>query len=409
VGTRFILRRGFGLRPPVGRIPPPPPLITIQVRDHSARGTARAPDGPAINDANHSTFRPARANITTVSSQAAWPFVGNERSIRALQNAVAGAVQHAYLFTGPEQTGRATAARILAQALNCTAETAPCGECAQCRRIASGIHTDVRTVRIEETAQDAAARKSITIEQIREVEASVALNPYEGRTRVVIIDPAEALSDAAQSAFLKTLEEPPAHVVFVLICHHADGVLETIRSRCSRVEFSLVAAAAIEQALLDRGENPYQARLLTRLAAGRPGWALAAAADPASLERRATRLEVARGLPAVSLAERLATAERMSDAFKRDREPTLQTLAEWQAWWRDVLLAQEGAEEGIANIDLLDEARADASLYRRDDVRVFVASLLRTATLLRENVQSRIALDALMLDVPVARVSPAVS
>ncbi len=334
-----------------------------------------------------------------------WSIVGNERAARALQAAVYGGTPgHAYLFLGPEKTGRATVARRLAQTLNCTVVNPPCGECNHCKRIEAGIHSDVVTVGVE-AALDGAARKGISVDQMRDVERMTALNPYEGSTRVVVVDPADEMSDSAQSAFLKTLEEPPPHVVFVLIAANGDRLFETIRSRCARIDFGLVAAAEIETALLARGASADDARLLARLSGGRPGWAIEAARSPQVLVHRRQVLETARSLAQLPLADRMELAEKLSDAFKRDRDATLGQLDEWAGWWRDVLLTQSGAGERVANLDFSAELREDAESYTRVDIAGFLQALIDTRTYLCENVQSRIALEALMLAAPREAVS----
>src|SRR6266540_3802651 len=188
------------------------------------------------------------------------PGIGNARVLGAVQRALAGpSPPHAWLFVGPEGVGKATLARWLAQVVNCEPvvsgpstppETVrPCGVCSQCQRIARGIHADVVTVAIP-PPEDGVQHKDISVDQIRDVERAVALAPFEGRTRVVIIDPAERLSEEAQNAFLKTLEEPPPNAIFVLIATPGDALLPTVRSRCALIEFGLVSTADIEQALL---------------------------------------------------------------------------------------------------------------------------------------------------------------
>jgi DNA polymerase-3 subunit delta' len=328
-----------------------------------------------------------------------WKIAGNERAIRALESAVAsGSPAHAYLFLGPEHTGRATTARRLAQALNCTNDNPPCGECTQCRRIEAGIHSDVFTVSVE--SDEGPARKAISVEQMREVQQAASLNPYEGRTRVVIIDPADEMSESAENAFLKTLEEPPPHVTFVLIASDSEKLLETIRSRCARIDFGLVAAPYIEAALRERGASPDDARLLARLSGGRPGWAIDALTDPRVRERRREVLDTARALARLPVADRMDLAEKLSDAFKRDRDAVLHQLDQWAAWWRDVLLTQSGAADRVANLDRDAELQQDAAAHSRAEVAAFLQAIIETRTYLTENVQSRIALDALMLAAP---------
>jgi DNA polymerase-3 subunit delta' len=209
------------------------------------------------------------------------------------------------------------------------------------------------------------------------------------------------MNDAAQNAFLKTLEEPPPHAVFVLITTDDEGLLPTIRSRCRRVEFRLLPAAEVEAALIGAGVNAERAALLARLSRGRIGWALDAAQDPALLERRGEALEQARSIPELGIGERMRLSEKLSDQFKQGREPVFALLEEWLGWWRDVLLMQAGAEEGIANTDLIAELQEAAARHSRDDVMHFVQATLAAKEHLHANVQSRIALDALLLEAPV--------
>ena len=327
-------------------------------------------------------------------------FIANERAAAAVERSLQREHRpQTYLFVGPERVGRATLACRLAQALNCTGGPSPCGECGACRRIAGGIHADVQTVTLE-VSSEAPQRKAISVEQVRDIERSVALSPFEGRTRVVIIDPADEMTVTAQNAFLKTLEEPPPHVVFVLISGQEERLLETVRSRCQRIGFRLAPVAAIEAALRRRGVGEQTAVLLARLARGRPGWALAMAQDPSLLERRRQGLELARSLTSMSLAKRMDLAERLSDDFKRDRETVLALLREWQGWWRDLLLVQSGAEVGVANVDAADGLREDAAVCQPAAVQAFLQALGDTRQYLQENVQSRLALEALLLAAP---------
>ncbi|MEX0682551.1 MAG: AAA family ATPase [Dehalococcoidia bacterium] len=330
-----------------------------------------------------------------------WELIGNARPLAALAAGVAnGSPVHSYIFAGPERVGKGAAALLLAAALNCPNADPPCRACEVCRRIAEAKHADVQTVTVEVVTDDGPARKAISVEQMRDVEASVMLAPYEGRTRVVIIDPADQMSSGAQNAFLKTLEEPPPHVVFVLVTSDAERLLETVRSRCRRIEFGLVAAAEIEAGLLARDVDASKAAVLARLSAGKPGWALEAAASPALLERRGEALDAARALTSLSIADRMDLAEKLSDQFKRDRAPVDATLEQWLGWWRDVLLAASDAADSVANLDRREAIAEDARRYQRSEVVAFVEALRQTRQYLRENVQSRIALDALMLRVP---------
>lgn len=158
--------------------------------------------------------------------------VGQEHVERTLINAVTeGNIAHAYLFCGPRGTGKTTTARLLAKALLCEAgpNREPCGTCAQCQAIADGTHPDVYEL-------DAASRTGV--ENVRnEIISRVHFAPTQGRCKVYIIDEVHMLTDAAFNALLKTLEEPPAHVVFIMCTTDPQKVLETIQSRCQRFDF----------------------------------------------------------------------------------------------------------------------------------------------------------------------------
>jgi DNA polymerase III subunit gamma/tau len=173
--------------------------------------------------------------------------VGQDHVTAALRNAVReGRVGHAYLFSGPRGTGKTTTARILAKALNCLnlgADGEPCGVCENCVAIAEGRFLDLFEL-------DAASNNSV--DNIRDLTDSVHLGlGATSKRKVYLVDEVQMLSAAASNALLKTLEEPPEHVVFVLATTNPEKVLPTIRSRTQHLEFTLFSADELEKLLAD--------------------------------------------------------------------------------------------------------------------------------------------------------------
>lgn len=163
--------------------------------------------------------------------------IGQKHIVRILQHQLeTDNVSQAYLFTGTRGTGKTTTARILAKALNCTGNPAdgqlPCGECENCKAIKEGRFLDV----IE---MDAASNRGVN--EVRDLIEKVNYPPMVGRYKVYIIDEVHMLTPEAENAFLKTLEEPPAHVIFILATTNPEKVRETIRSRCMRLDFRRVS------------------------------------------------------------------------------------------------------------------------------------------------------------------------
>ena len=194
--------------------------------------------------------------------------VGQEHVSGTLRQSIKlGRVSHSYLFCGPRGSGKTTTARIIAKAVNCldTQDGNPCDACTICRSINGGQFMDIIEL-------DAASNRGI--DEIRDIREKVNFSPSQGRRKVYIIDEAHMLTDQASNAFLKTLEEPPEHVIFVLCTTEAHRILPTIISRCQRFDFRRIGSELIYGRLADITESegvtvdPEALRVVARHAAG---------------------------------------------------------------------------------------------------------------------------------------------
>ena len=168
---------------------------------------------------------------------------GQKHIIRTLRNALANnKIAHAYLFCGPRGTGKTTMAKLFAKALNCEKGIGcQCNECSNCKEVIEGSHPDVIEI-------DAASNNGV--EQVRDLIDKVNYLPIKGRYKVYIIDEVHMMTDNAFNALLKTLEEPPAHVIFILATTEPHNIIPTILSRCQRYDFTKVADADIEERMI---------------------------------------------------------------------------------------------------------------------------------------------------------------
>jgi DNA polymerase III subunit gamma/tau len=169
--------------------------------------------------------------------------LGQDHVVRTLKNAITERrLAHAYLFVGPRGTGKTSTARILAKALNCVhgPTVTPCGVCDSCREISQGISLDVLEI-------DGASNNSV--DQVRELRDNVRFAPVRGKYKIYIIDEVHMLTSQAFNALLKTLEEPPAHVIFVFATTEPNKVLPTILSRCQRFDLRRIPTQVIARQL----------------------------------------------------------------------------------------------------------------------------------------------------------------
>src|SRR5664279_5254038 len=219
-------------------------------------------------------------------AQRQWETLAQPGTLAAVAALVRGAAPHAVLIAGPASVGKTTLADDLAAGLLCLAAdpaVRPCRACRGCRLVAGGNHPDLHRLGPDgpggQVVIGDAGRPASR--GVRNLVAELAYLPVEGGHRVAIVEHAERMNEDAQNALLKTLEEPPGGVTLILCADEEDRLLPTVRSRCVRLRVAPLGTRSIEELLGDRGvADPSRAARLARIAAGRPGLALAYARLP---------------------------------------------------------------------------------------------------------------------------------
>jgi DNA polymerase-3 subunit delta' len=287
---------------------------------------------------------------------------GHGPLVQTLARAVArGSVPPSLVFAGPRGVGKMRTAIALAQALNCLQpagggaglEIDACGDCAACRRIARGVHSDVLTIEPVETG-------NILVEQIRGAVERSAYRPFEGRRRVVIVDEADALMATAQNAFLKTLEEPPPASIFVLVTAAPDALLPTVQSRCPRLRFGPLRAEDVARVLTTgQGWTETQALAAAAAADGSVRRALDARDGDLPATREAARRALAGAIGTrdpqrlLELAKGLGVEKRGKITAAEERQALALRLRALASLVRDLgILTTRADDRLLANADL---------------------------------------------------------
>ncbi|MDQ3877599.1 MAG: DNA polymerase III subunit delta' [Actinomycetota bacterium] len=374
--------------------------------------------------------------MTEIADTSVWNRLEDSRSVRALRKQVATThIPHAWLLVGPPGSGKGSASVAMAAALNCTVSPGDgCGTCSSCSRILRRRHPDVHHIVPEGPL--------IPVDVIREtVLVEAARSPFEGRRKVFVIEEAERMNDAAQSALLKTLEEPQPDTVFILISDEEDEILETIRSRCRIFRLEPVPEAKTVDLLRREGADEERALVAARISDGDVDRARTLALDPAAGARRSAWLDIPEQLQSpqdalgiageviavvkdtvaghqethkqevVELADamgegrgtaaaRNALAKRQRRELRRLEEETagecLQTLG---SFFRDVVALRGGGTEAITNLDVLDRVERWAATEVDDAAFIrCVERCIEARAALPKNANALLQLEGAFLD-----------
>ena len=314
---------------------------------------------------------------------------GNTPLVEQLRrSAASGRSSHAYLFLGGAGAGKRLIANTFAKALQCEGEKRPCDSCKSCHAFNHGNHPDVMYF------QPLKNGKTYTIEDVREqLLETVDLKPFQYEKKIYIIEKADTLNIQSQNALLKTLEEPPAHAVFLLLAERAEAFLPTILSRVVVMKIRPLSAETIADYLMQAGHLAEESHILSAYAQGRIGQALELAEDEGFREMRQDILGKLEALPSMSEGEAYLLAKDL-EGYKND----LRFLDIMELWYRDLLTAKSLREEGY----LIQRDKKDAIFRAAKEPAALLAkkaAAVRTARMrLAQNANFRLTMEVMLMD-----------
>lgn len=328
-----------------------------------------------------------------------WAVHGHDWAVDFLQTSIRHKRnRHAYLITGTNNIGKNQLAHAFAMALNCThddPEKRPCGVCRSCKLIYSGNHPDMLyTDRDERTGR-------LKIDKIRDVMRLLALKPYDSRYRIAIFEGFDHAAPRAQDALLKTLEEPSAFAVLILLAESTENIMPTIVSRCQIVPLRPVPQAQVSAFLQMHGAEADKSSLLARLSSGRMGWALTALQDETVMQERDDMLTMLNEAVYGNRVKRFEIAERLEKIARKDNTAIRYLLETWQTYWRDVLLLSAGSPVKPCNSDRMVEMQQLAqTLYDGDALKALQATRKMLNETIKTNANMRMAFEVMFLEYP---------
>lgn len=317
---------------------------------------------------------------------------GNAPLVRQLQTAAAsGKASHAYLFLGGAGAGKRLSANTFAKALQCqNGGEKPCGVCHSCQAFDHGNHPDVIYFRPLKNG------KSYTIDDVREqIIETVDLKPFQYEKKIYIIEKADTLNVRSQNALLKTLEEPPAHAVFLLLAEKAEAFLPTILSRVVTMKLRPLSEEIIANYLQEKtGCVAEESHVLAAYAQGRIGQALELQEDASFREMRQDVLQKLEALPAMSEGEAYLLAKEL-EVYKND----LRFLDIMELWYRDLLAAKSLREERY----LIQKDKKDAIFRAAKEPAEQLAkkaqSVREARKRLAQNANFRLTIEVMLMDI----------
>lgn len=319
--------------------------------------------------------------------------VGQEQIKEQLRNAIStGKVSHAYIINGEKSSGKEFIARMFAMSLQCEkGEIEPCQECRSCKQALSDNHPDIIRVTHEKP-------NTISVEDIRtQVNNDVAIKPYSGAYKIYLINEAEKMTPQAQNAILKTLEEPPAYAVILLLTANVNSLLPTILSRCVVLNMKPVADELVKKYLMEQLQIPdYKAEVCVAFARGNVGRAKALASSEDFENVKAEAISLLKYIQDMELNEIIAAIKKKTE-YKLEINDYLDICA---IWYRDVLLFK--ATNDVNHLVFRDEIqtlRKTAQRSSYEGIEQVIRALDTAKRRLDANVNFELTMELLMMTI----------
>lgn len=319
--------------------------------------------------------------------------IGHEQIVEHLQNAIRmKKISHAYILDGEEGAGKNLLAVAFAQTLQCEkGEAEPCGQCHSCRQSESGNQPDIIRVTHEKPG-------SIGVEEIRaQLCSDIQVRPYSSPYKIYIVDEAEKMTVQAQNALLKTIEEPPAYGVILLLTTNADAFLPTILSRCVTLKLRPVKDSLVRSYLMEQLQIPdYQADVCVAFARGNIGKARKLAQSEHFHELKEHALHMVRHIGEMELWEITEGIRKVAD-YKTDVNDYLDLM---MLWYRDVLLFKATRQvKGLVFSEEINYISAQASKSSYEGLECIIQALEKAKVRLKANVNFELTMELLLLTI----------
>ncbi|MCM1561773.1 MAG: AAA family ATPase [Butyrivibrio sp.] len=318
--------------------------------------------------------------------------LGHEQIIEHLQNAIAlEKVSHAYIFNGPEASGKMMLADAFAMSLQCEEDERPCLNCRSCKQAMDRNQPDIIYVTHEKP-------NTISVDDIRkQVNNDIDIKPYSSRYKVYIIDEAEKMNQQAQNALLKTIEEPPAYAVILLLTTNADSFLPTILSRCIRLDLRAVREAEIKKYLMREYQIPdYQADVCAAFSQGNVGKAIQLASSEEFGSLKADVLQLMKRVNDIDLYEMGAAVKQIA-AYKLSVNDYFDLM---MIWFRDVLYMKATNDvNGLIFKDEVYDIKKQAAKRSYQGIETILKALETAKVRITANVNFDLVIELLLLTI----------